>query len=58
MPPHDSMAEKAVIGGILIDSGAVTEVAELLQPKHFYQLENKLIYLAILKLFDISVRAD
>lgn len=58
VPPHDEMAEKAVLGGILIDTGSITEVAEILQPKHFYYDQHRLIYEAILGLFDKSRPID
>jgi len=52
VPPHDSVAEKSVLGGILIDSAAVNVAAEFLQPKHFYFDEHRRIYTAILVLFE------
>src|SRR3989344_7195187 len=58
VPPHDAHAEKSVLGGILIDSWAVTDVAELLLPRHFYYEENRLVYEAILLLFDKSKPID
>jgi replicative DNA helicase len=58
VPPHDGMAEKAVLGGILIDNAAITDVAEIIQPKHFYFQEHKLIYEAILGLFDKNQPID
>src|SRR3989344_5371347 len=50
--PHDSVAEKSVLGGILIDSSAVNTVAEILQPRHFYFDEHRNIFTAILMLFE------
>ena len=58
IPPHDSTAEKAVLGSMLIDSAALSDVAETLRPKHFYFRENRVIYEAILRLFDKSVPID
>lgn len=58
VPPHDALAEKAVLGGILIDNAAISDVAEVIQPKHFYFDENKLIYEAILGLFDKNQPID
>lgn len=58
VPPHDSMAEKAVLGGILIDNAAISDVAEVLQPKHFYHEEHQLVYEAILSLFDKNQPID
>ena len=58
VPPHDDIAEKSVLGSMLIDAGAITTVAEILQPKHFYFDEHRNIYSAILSLFDKSKPID
>ena len=58
LPPHDEMAEKAVLGGILIDTAAIADVAEILQPKHFYFESHRLIYYAILALFEKNQPID
>lgn len=58
VPPHDANAEKSVLGGMLIDANAVNNVAEILQPKHFYYPEHARIYEAILTLFDKSKPID
>lgn len=58
IPPHDAMAEKAVLGGVLIDNGALSDVAELIQPKHFYFEEHRVIYEAILGLYDKNQPID
>ncbi len=51
-PPHDESAEKSVLGGILIDTAAISLVAEFLRSEHFYLREHKLIYDGMLKLFE------
>ena len=58
VPPHDTMAEKAVLGGMLIDNSAITDVARILQPKHFYLEEHRLIFAAVLALFDKNQPVD
>ncbi len=58
IPPHDAMAEKAVLGGILIDNSSITDVAELLQPKHFYFDEHRVIFEAVLGLFEKNQPID
>ncbi len=52
VPPQDIEAEKSVLGAILIDSAAMNLVAEFLHPDHFYNLEHKLSYSAMLTLFE------
>ena len=51
-PPHDLEAERSVLGAILIDSSAMNLVAEFVRADFFYSLENKLIYSAMLSLFE------
>lgn len=58
IPPHDLHAEKSVLGGILIDAGSISEVAEILLPQHFYYNDNRLIYEAALLLFEKNKPID
>ncbi len=52
VPPHDDVAEKSVLGAILIDSSAVGLVAEFLRPEHFYLSEHSLIFSSMLTLYE------
>ena len=52
VPPQDLDAEKSVLGALLIDSSAISAVAEFLREEHFYRRENQLIYRACLTLFE------
>src|SRR3972149_7614760 len=52
VPPQSSEAEESVLGALLIDKDAVTEVMPLLQPRHFYNEKHGLIYEAILMLYE------
>lgn len=52
MPPHDVQAEKSVLGAILIDSSVLNLVAEFLKSNHFYLTEHKMVYSAMLVLFE------
>ena len=52
VPPQDLDAEKSVLGAILVDSSAISLVAEFLRPDHFYVRSNQLIYAAMLNLFE------
>jgi len=51
-PPHDAEAERSALGAVLIDSSAVSRIAEFLRPEHFYAREHVLIYQAMLDLFE------
>lgn len=52
IPPHDDDAEQAVLGALLIDREAVTIVSELIKPDNFYSDINRMIYEAMLTLWD------
>jgi len=52
VPPHDIIAEKSVLGAILIDSSAINLVAEFLKSEHFYLPEHQSIYSAMITLFE------
>jgi len=52
VPPHDLEAEQAVIGSMLTDKDAVISAIEVLQDTDFYREDNKLIYSAIMNLYN------
>jgi len=52
VPPQDLEAEKSVLGSILVDSSAIHLVAEFLHSEHFYQRNHKLIFSAMIQLFE------
>lgn len=58
IPPHDIEAEQAVIGSMLTDQDAVIEAVEKLHIESFYREDNKLIYEAILNLYNKSEPID
>lgn len=51
-PPQDIDAERCVLGGILIEDGALVKVIEVLSPKDFYLERHAIIYEAMLELFE------
>ncbi|MBU1127216.1 MAG: replicative DNA helicase [Patescibacteria group bacterium] len=51
VPPHSDEAENCILGSLLIDKDAISSCAEFLRPEHFYKTPNKLIYQAILDLY-------
>lgn len=53
--PHDSEAEKAVLGAIFIDPEAIADASAVVQPEDFYERVNRLIFQAML---DLSDRGD
>ncbi len=44
--------EEAVLGAIIMEQDAVTDVIDILSPKHFYIKKNRWIYEAIMRLFN------
>lgn len=52
VPPHNSEAEQAVLGSLLIDKEAISEVSEIITPEYFYEDTNRDIYQAMLELFE------
>src|SRR3990167_4228271 len=52
VPPHDTEAEKSVLGALLIDAGTINQVFEFLRDEHFYNKEHQYIYSAMLTLFE------
>ena len=57
VPPHD-IEEQAVIGSMLTDMEAVTSSIETLKPEDFYREDNKLIYSAMLNLYNRAEPID
>ena len=58
VPPHDIEAEQAVIGSMLTDKDAVIAAIEKLKSDAFYREDNKLIYSAILNLYNRAEPID
>ena len=52
VPPNDIEAEQAVIGSMLTDKEAVFAAIEALREEDFYREDNKIIYSAILNLYN------
>jgi replicative DNA helicase len=51
IPPHHAEVEESLLGSILLDRDAVTEVAEFLRPEHFYTPIHGSIFDAMLTLY-------
>jgi replicative DNA helicase len=58
IPPHDDTAEQATLGALLLDAEAVAVAIQYLRPEDFYSNANKVVYEAILSLFNKGVKAD
>jgi replicative DNA helicase len=58
VPPHSSDAEMSVLGAMLLDRNAISKVAGLLVTESFYNEANKIIYDAILSMYDRQINVD
>ena len=58
VPPHNIEAEQAVLGALLLNWGAMSEVVLILRPDRFYSLQNQVIYEAMQKLFSKNATGD
>lgn len=57
--PFSPEAEQSVLGAILLDSSCMDQVTEILpKPEYFYQVNNALIYEAMLELFTAGQPVD
>ena len=52
LPPHNTEAEEAILGALLIDPDAIFEVSTFLRPDAFYRRQNQWIYEAMLDLYN------
>src|SRR5215510_12255165 len=50
--PNSADAERAILGGILIDNSLISQAVELLRPEDFYVPSNRRIFLAMIALFE------
>ena len=57
-PPHNIEAEQAVLGALLIDWSAMSEVVTKLNPERFYSLQNQIIFDALIKLYTRGITGD
>ncbi|MCR5765545.1 MAG: replicative DNA helicase [Treponema sp.] len=58
VPPHSLEAEQAVLGAVLLDWTAMSELVSRMRPEHFYSIQNQTIFQALLKLFNKNVKGD
>lgn len=58
IPPNDTEAEQAVLGSMLTDKDATIAAIEVLKEDDFYREDNKLIYRAILNLYNRAEPID
>ena len=52
LPPYDLDAEEAVLGSLLIDSEAITEIVVIIGPEDFFSEQNQYVFGACHNLFN------
>ncbi len=58
VPPHSVEAEQAVLGAMMIDRAAIAKCIEIIEPDSFYNEAHKMIYEAILSMFEKVINVD
>ena len=58
IPPHDEVAERSVIGSMIIDPDAITVASEVLQPEDFYQAKYGVVFQTIVELYNQGKPVD
>ncbi len=58
VPPHNLEAETATLGAVLLDSSALTRVIDFIRADDFYRQSNRIIFDAIVRLWDRNESID
>lgn len=58
LPPQNLVAERSVLGSILLENMAIDEIGDVLKPDHFYSDVHSIIYTTILKMYESTVKVD
>lgn len=56
--PHDSDAEKAVLGAVFLNPEAINEASDIVQPDDFYERANRLVFQAMINIADQGAEID
>ena len=52
VPPQDIVAEKSLLGAIMLQDGVMPEILTILKPNDFYEKRHETIYAAMVRLYD------
>ena len=52
VPPQDVVAEKSLLGAIMLSDGVLPEILTILKPQDFYEERHQIIYGAMMNLYD------
>ena len=56
IPPHDNNAEKSVIGAMMLDRDAISEVTAVITKEDFYNTQYGLLFDAMYELYNEGKR--
>ena len=56
--PWAEDAEKAVLSALIIESSAINQIVDILNPEMFYDSRHEAIYRSILSMYDKNIRID
>lgn len=52
IPPQDVVAEKSLLGAVMISENAITDVLGIIKPSDFYEKRHQIIFEAMMNLYD------
>lgn len=52
VPPQDLVAEKSLLGAVMLQDSVMAEILTILKPKDFYEKRHELIFTAMMHLYD------
>ena len=58
VPPQNVEAEQSVLGAMMIEREAISKVSEIIMPEDFYREAHRLIYIAMMELFNKNDAVD
>jgi replicative DNA helicase len=58
LPPHSVEAEQSVLGGLLLEAGALDKISDLMTDDDFYRQEHRLIFRQIVRLSEQAKPVD
>ncbi|MDI7248945.1 MAG: DnaB-like helicase N-terminal domain-containing protein, partial [Bacillota bacterium] len=58
LPPQSVEAEQSVLGAMLLEKEAIVKAAEVVRPEDFYREAHRIIYGAILALYERGEAVD
>lgn len=58
VPPHSMEAEQSVLGALILDNDAITEVVDLITEEDFYKEAHKIIFTGITDLYNANDPVD